>query len=89
MIFDIMRKKAAAEMQKGVIIMDIKAKIEEIVKKLQSDKTLLAKFQKDPVKALEGLIGIDLPDEQLNAIITGVKAKLAATGVADLLGKFF
>lgn len=41
------------------------------------------------MKALEGLIGIDLPDEQLNAIITGVKAKLAATGVADLLGKFF
>lgn len=48
MIFDIMGKKAAAEIQKGAKIMDIKAKIEEIVKKLQSDKTLLAKFQKDP-----------------------------------------
>lgn len=69
--------------------MDIKAKIEEIVKKLQSDKTLMDKFQKDPVKALEGLIGIDLPDDQINAVITGIKAKLAASGAANLLGKLF
>ena len=33
--------------------MDIKAKIEEIVKKLQSDKTLLASFQREPIKTVE------------------------------------
>ena len=36
--------------------MDIKAKIEEIVKKLQSDKTLLASFQSEPIKTVEKLI---------------------------------
>ena len=41
--------------------MDIKAKIEEIVKKLQSDKTLLASFQSEPIKTVEKLLDIDLP----------------------------
>ena len=45
--------------------MDIKAKIEEIVKKLQSDKTLLASFQSEPIKTVEKLLDIDLPDEMI------------------------
>ena len=40
--------------------MDIKAQIEEIVKKLQSDKTLLASFQSEPIKTVEKLLDIDL-----------------------------
>ena len=32
---------------------DLKSKIEEAVKKLQSDPALLQKFQKDPIKAIE------------------------------------
>ena len=36
--------------------MDIKAKIEEIVKKLQSDKTLLASFQSEPIKTVKKLL---------------------------------
>ena len=43
--------------------MDIKAKIEEVVKKLTSDKNLMAKFEKNPVKVIEELVGIDLPDD--------------------------
>ena len=35
--------------------MDIKAKIEEIVEKVKTDKDFAAKFQKDPIKALEEL----------------------------------
>ena len=66
--------------------LDIKAKIEEIVKKLTSDKDLLAKFKKDPVKTIEGLIGIDLPDEQIKALVDGVKAKLAASDIASTVG---
>ena len=39
--------------------MDLKDKIEEIVEKLKSNPQSLAKFQTDPVGALEGLTGID------------------------------
>lgn len=66
--------------------MDIKEKIEELAKKIMSDKKLQANFKKDPVKAIEGLLGIDLPDEQINAIIEGVKAKLSADKVGAGLG---
>ena len=65
--------------------MDIKAKIEELAAKLQKDPALLQSFQKDPVKTLERLTGVDLPDEQLQPLVTGIKAKLAASGLGDKL----
>ena len=57
--------------------MDIKAKVEELFAKVKGDKDFLAKFKEDPVKAVEGLLGVDLPDEQINGIVQGLKAKLA------------
>ena len=67
--------------------MDIKAKIEEIVKKVQSDPNLMQQFQSDPVKAIEGLTGLDLPDEMINQVVDGVKAKLAFDGLAGAAEK--
>ena len=66
--------------------MDIKAKIEEVVKKLTSDKDLLAKFEKNPVSVIEELVGIDLPDDQVNQLINGIKAKLKLDKLGDVLG---
>ena len=72
--------------------MDIKAKIEEIVEKIKNDKNFAADFQKDPVKAVERVVGVDLPDDQINAVIDGIKAKISVDDVKDkiggLLGKF-
>lgn len=65
--------------------MDIKAKIEEVIGKIQNDKDFAAKFQQDPVKAVEGVVGVDLPDDQVNAVIDAVKAKVAAGGLMDKL----
>ena len=62
--------------------MDIAKKIAELVEKIQSDKNLVAKFQKNPVATVESLLGIDLPDDQINAIIEGVKAKINFDDVA-------
>ena len=66
--------------------MDIKAKIEEIVKKLMNDKSLMAKFERNPVSVIEQLIGIDLPDQQVNQLIEGIKAKIKLEQVGDVLG---
>lgn len=75
---------------------DIKEKIEEIVKKITGNKDLLAKFKKDPIKTIEGIIGIDLPDEQLKGLVEGIKAKISLNdisekvgGVSELLGGLF
>ena len=66
--------------------MDVKAKIEELAAKLQKDPALLQSFQKDTVKTLERLTGVDLPEEQLQPLVTGIKAKLAASGLGEALG---
>lgn len=66
--------------------MDIKAKIEEIVEKIKSDPALREQFTKEPVKAIEKLIGIDLPDEQIEKIVDGVKAKISLDSITDKLG---
>ncbi len=66
--------------------MDIKAKVEEIVKKIMADKDILAKFQKDPVSVVEELVGIDLPNDQLEPVVDAVKAKITADKIGDVLG---
>lgn len=65
--------------------LDIKGKVEEIVEKIKEDPALLAEFQKDPIKAIEKVLGIDLPDEKLQPLVAGVKAKLAAGEIGDVL----
>ena len=69
--------------------MDIKAKIEEVVNKIKKDDKLLEKFKKDPVKTVEGLIGIDLPDDQIEKLVDGIKAKISLDSIGDKLGGLF
>ena len=66
--------------------MDIKAKIEQVVRKLMSDKDLLSKFEKNPTAVIEELVGVDLPDDLVNQLIDGIKAKLTAEKIGDALG---
>lgn len=71
---------------------DVKEKVEEIVQKLQKDPALLKSFQDDPVKTLERVTGVNLPDDQLKPLVAGIKAKLAASdigGKLDGLKKLF
>ena len=65
--------------------MDIKEKIEAVVKKLLADKNLMEKFEKNPAKVIEELLGVDLPDDLVNKIIDGVKAKINLDKVGDAL----
>lgn len=64
---------------------DIKEKVDELVKKLQEDPALLKNFQSDPIKTLEQLTGVDLPEQQLQPLITGIKAKLGAGQLENAL----
>ena len=69
--------------------MDIKAKIDEVVNKVKSDDKFAEKFQNEPVKAVEEVAGVDLPDDVINNVVEGVKAKINLGGVADKLGGLF
>ena len=65
---------------------NLKEKIEEIVNKLKTDKTLMAKFQKDPVAVVEELIGVDLPNEQIEKVVDTIKAKVSVDKLSGVLG---
>jgi len=66
---------------------DIKEKIEALVKKVTEDEETKKLFQTDPVKAVEKVLGVDLPDEQVKKIVDGVKAKLTADQVSGAVDK--
>ena len=67
--------------------MDIKAKINELVEKIKGDKNLLASFKAEPIKTIEKLIGVDLPDDKIEQLVEGIKAKIAIDDIGDKLGK--
>ena len=72
--------------------MDIKAKINEIVEKIKKDPNLMEDFKKDPEKAIEKLLGVDIPDGVADQVVNGVKAKLTGdklSGAMDSLKKLF
>ena len=64
----------------------LKDKVDEIVDKIKSDKDIAAKFQKDPISVVEQLLGVDLPNEQLQQVVDAIKAKIDLDKIGDLLG---
>ena len=72
--------------------MDIKGKVDEVVKKVQSDPDVAKNFEKEPVKTVEVIIGVDLPDDVINNVVDGVKAKISvdkAGGIVDKIKGMF
>ena len=72
--------------------MDIQKIISDVVAKLTSNPELVKAFLSNPVQLLEKTFGIDLPDEQINQVIEGVKGKIDLKNLdlgeaAGLLGK--
>ncbi len=74
---------------KGFNSMDIKDKIEEVVRKVKNDKNFEKEFKKNPVKAVEGILGVDLPDDKIMQIVDGIKAKISVDDVKDKIGDIF
>ncbi len=67
--------------------MDIKEKIGQTSRKFLSDKTLMAQFERSPVSVIvEQLTGIDLPDQQINQPVDGIKTKIKLDQMRDMFG---
>ena len=64
---------------------DIKKKTEELVEKIQKNPKLLSQFKENPVKVIEEIIGMDLPDDQIKQLAELVKAKIDLDKAGDLL----
>jgi len=73
---------------------ELKEKAEDLIEKIKSDKNIAAKFKKDPIDTVEKLLGIDLPNDQIEAVVDFIKAKIdldkiggALSGLKGLFGK--
>ena len=69
--------------------MDIKAKVNELVEKIKSNPAMLERFKSEPVKVIEELVGIDLPDDQIKQVADLVKAKIDLEKAGSFLGGLF
>lgn len=73
-------------------VMDIKGQINKIIEEISNNPNIKEQFEKEPVKAIEKIIGMDLPDDVVMKIIDGVKAAITVDGVskvADALKDMF
>ena len=78
---------------KEELSMDIQKIITELLSKLNADGKLAEKFKADPTGTVTSLLGsVQLDNDQLKAVVEGVKAKLKlddAAGVLNTLGGLF
>lgn len=66
--------------------MDMKGQINKIVEEITKNPDIKEQFEKEPVKTIEKVIGVDLPDDVVMKIIDGVKAKLTVDSVSKAAG---
>ena len=64
--------------------MDIKEQINKVLNEVSKNPDIKEQFEKEPVKVIEKLIGVDLPDDIVMKIIDGVKAKLTLDNVSKV-----
>ena len=74
--------------------LDIKAIIADLVEKILKDDDLKAQFKKNPIKTVEKLTGVDLPDDLMEKVVDGIKARIKLDDLdlgdaAKLLKKLF
>ncbi len=68
--------------------MDIKAKIGELAAKISGDPGMKEKFEKDPAGTVKEMVG-NIPPEQQQAIVEGVKTKIHLDNLGGGLGGLF
>lgn len=71
---------------------DVKEAINQMVSSISEKPELMAQFRTNPIQAVETVFGVDLPDDIVEKIVSGVKAKLTSdnlSGAADALKKLF
>lgn len=65
--------------------MDVKGQINKIVEEVSKNPNMKEQFEREPVKVIEKIVGIDLPDDVIMKVIDGVKAKMAVDGASKTI----
>jgi len=62
---------------------NIKELVDKLVDKIKGSKDIKELFEKEPIKAVEKVLGVDLPDDIVEKVIDAVKAKISIEDVSD------
>ncbi len=66
---------------------DIKELAEKAIDTIKGDDNLLESFKTNPIKVVEKILNVDLPDEILEKIVEIVKTKINVDDAKEALGK--
>lgn len=66
---------------------DIKELAEKAINTIKGDDNLLESFKTNPIKVVEKILNVDLPDEILEKIVEIVKTKINVDDAKEALGK--
>ncbi len=66
---------------------DVKAMVDKVVNKAKSDPEFMEKLKTNPEKAIESVIGVDIPDGMVDKVMAAVKTKGAVGAVGNILEK--
>ncbi len=64
---------------------DVKEMIDKVVDKAKSDPKFMDELKKDPEKAIESVIGMDIPDGMVDKFMAAVKSKDTLDKVGGVL----
>lgn len=64
---------------------NIKELIENLVQEIKTNRDLKADFEKEPVKVIEKIAKVDLPDELIEKVVDGIKAKMVLDKADDVM----
>ena len=67
--------------------LDIKELAEKAVETIKGDDNLLESFKTNPIKVVEKVLKIDLPDEILEKVVEIVKTKINVDDAKEVIGK--
>lgn len=67
----------------------MKEKIDEIVKKIKSNPKILDNFKKNPAKVVKDIVGVDIPEDQVNGVVDAVKAKINVDDIGGSIKGLF
>ncbi len=64
---------------------DVKELIDKVVDKAKNDPKFMDELKKDPEKAIESVIGMDIPDGMADKVLSAVKSKDTLDKVGGVL----
>ena len=67
----------------------MKEKIDKIVKTIQSDPKILDNFKKNPAKVVKDIVGVDIPEDQVNGVVDAVKSKINVDDIGGSIKGLF